>query len=62
MLEIKGLNVHYGVIHALKDVDLVITPGMRVAIVGPTGAGKTTIVVAPKNVDVSSIEAMVSGN
>ncbi|MBO5825299.1 MAG: ABC transporter ATP-binding protein [Treponema sp.] len=28
----------------LKDVDFVITPGMRVAIVGPTGAGKTTIV------------------
>ncbi len=28
----------------LKNVDFVITPGMRVAIVGPTGAGKTTIV------------------
>ena len=28
----------------LKDVDFTITPGMSVAIVGPTGAGKTTIV------------------
>ncbi|MBO7310179.1 MAG: cell division protein SepF [Clostridia bacterium] len=27
-----------------------------------TKVGRTTIVVAPKNVDVSSIEAMVSGN
>ena len=27
-----------------------------------TKVGKTTIVVAPKNVDVSSIEAMVGGN
>lgn len=27
-----------------------------------TRVGRTTIVVAPKNVDVSSIEAMVSGN
>ena len=28
----------------LKNVDFTITPGMTVAIVGPTGAGKTTIV------------------
>lgn len=28
----------------LKDVNFTITPGMSVAIVGPTGAGKTTIV------------------
>ena len=28
----------------LRDVDFTITPGMTVAIVGPTGAGKTTIV------------------
>ena len=28
----------------LKDVNFVITPGMTVAIVGPTGTGKTTIV------------------
>ena len=28
----------------LKDINFVITPGMRLAIVGPTGAGKTTIV------------------
>ncbi len=28
----------------LKDVNFVITPGMTLAIVGPTGAGKTTIV------------------
>ena len=28
----------------LKNVDFTITPGMSVAIVGPTGAGKTTII------------------
>jgi ATP-binding cassette subfamily B protein len=34
---IKGVEV-------IKDLDLNIKPGMKVAIVGPTGAGKTTIV------------------
>jgi len=28
----------------IKDLSMTITPGMKVAIVGPTGAGKTTIV------------------
>ena len=28
----------------LKDINFTITPGMSVAIVGPTGAGKTTII------------------
>lgn len=43
MLEIKGLNVHYGVIHALKDVDLTVNEGEIVALIGANGAGKTTL-------------------
>ncbi len=41
----KNVGFHYikGV-EVIKDLDLNIKPGMKVAIVGPTGAGKTTIV------------------
>lgn len=42
MLEIKNLNVHYGVIHALKDVSLTVNEGEIVTLIGANGAGKTT--------------------
>ncbi|HSF33946.1 MAG TPA: ABC transporter ATP-binding protein [Candidatus Tectomicrobia bacterium] len=35
---------HYGQSLTLRDIDLLIKPGERVAIIGPTGAGKTTLV------------------
>jgi len=41
----ENVNFSYDKGHLiLKDVNFVISPGMSVAIVGPTGAGKTTIV------------------
>lgn len=42
MLKLKDLNVHYGAIHALKDVNLEIRQGEIVALIGANGAGKTT--------------------
>lgn len=42
MLEIKNLNVHYGVIHALKDASLTVNKGEVVTLIGANGAGKTT--------------------
>ncbi len=42
MLDIKNLNVHYGVIHALKDISLTVNKGEIVTLIGANGAGKTT--------------------
>lgn len=42
MLEINELNVHYGVIHAIKDVSLKVNDGEIVTLIGANGAGKTT--------------------
>ena len=42
MLEIKNLNVHYGVIHALKEISLTVNNGEIVTLIGANGAGKTT--------------------
>ena len=43
MLEINGLSVAYGGLHALTDVSLTVQAGKFVTVVGPNGAGKSTL-------------------
>ncbi len=42
LLEIKNVNVNYGGIQALREVNLVIYPGEVVTLIGANGAGKST--------------------
>jgi branched-chain amino acid transport system ATP-binding protein len=42
LLEIKGLNAHYGKIHALRGIDLEVREGEIVTLIGANGAGKST--------------------
>ena len=43
MLDVKDINVYYGAIHAVRNVNLTVNAGEIVSIIGPTGAGKSTI-------------------
>lgn len=43
MLEIKDLQVYYGMINAIKGVSFDVQPGEVIALIGANGAGKTTI-------------------
>ena len=43
-VEFRNVNFSYDVKPVIKNFSVKIEPGMQVAIVGPTGAGKTTIV------------------
>ena len=42
MLEVKDLEVYYGVIQALKGISFDVDQGDIVALIGANGAGKTT--------------------
>lgn len=42
MLEVRGLNVFYGSIHAVKDVSFEVREGEIVTLIGANGAGKST--------------------
>jgi branched-chain amino acid transport system ATP-binding protein len=46
MLEIKGLNVWYGGIHAVRDLDMSIGRGEIVTLIGANGAGKSSAIRA----------------
>jgi branched-chain amino acid transport system ATP-binding protein len=56
MLKIIGLNVYYGVIHALKDINIEINEGEIVTLIGANGAGKTSTLRA-----ISGLIPMKSG-
>ena len=43
MLEVKDLEVYYGMIQAIKGVSFEVNKGEVIALIGANGTGKTTI-------------------
>ena len=42
MLEVKDLEVYYGMIQAIKGISFEVNQGEVIALIGANGAGKTT--------------------
>ena len=55
MLEVRDLQVYYGMIHAIKGISFDVNQGEVIALIGANGAGKTTtlhtisVLLAPKS-------------
>ena len=44
ILELEGISKHFGAIHAVEDVSLVLEAGQVVGMMGDNGSGKSTLV------------------
>jgi ABC-type multidrug transport system fused ATPase/permease subunit len=62
-VELRGVTFGYdGGEPVLRDIDLDVEPGRTVALVGPTGSGKTTLVMLiPRLYDVDAGAVLVDG-
>lgn len=68
VLEFRGVNVHYGPVHVLKDMDLSVYAGELVCLLGGNASGKTTTLktilgmVQPSSGDVLMDGDVVTGD
>ena len=61
-LELRGVSFQYNGVSVLRGIDLTVTAGQTLALVGRTGAGKTTLVnLVPRLYDVTDGQVLVDG-
>ena len=62
MLKVDQLHAYYGKSHVLHGVNFTVKPGETVALVGPSGGGKSTILsLLPRFYDVTDGAVTVNG-
>ncbi|MDV5149266.1 amino acid ABC transporter ATP-binding protein [Streptomyces sp. SBC-4] len=62
LIELRGVNKHYGALHVLQDVDLTVGRGEVVVVIGPSGSGKSTLCRAMNRLErVESGEIVIDG-
>ncbi|MEU5923987.1 amino acid ABC transporter ATP-binding protein [Streptomyces antimycoticus] len=44
LIELHGVNKHFGALHVLRDIGLTVGRGEVVVIIGPSGGGKSTLI------------------
>src|ERR671911_275167 len=52
LVVLSDVQKHFGQLHALKDIDLTVTRGEVVVVIGPSGSGKSTLCRAINRLEV----------
>ncbi|MFC9793649.1 amino acid ABC transporter ATP-binding protein [Streptomyces sp. NPDC087908] len=62
LIELRGVNKHYGSLHVLQSIDLTVGRGEVVVVIGPSGSGKSTLCRAMNRLEsVESGEIVIDG-
>nr|WP_186449732.1 amino acid ABC transporter ATP-binding protein [Nocardioides sp. J9] len=62
MIEARGVEKYYGSLHVLRGIDLTVSPGEVVCILGPSGSGKSTLLRCMNHLErVDAGELLVNG-
>lgn len=62
MIEFRQVDKHYGSFHVLKDINLTISAGEVVVVIGPSGSGKSTMLRCINRLEaISGGELIVDG-
>ncbi|MFE0773551.1 amino acid ABC transporter ATP-binding protein [Streptomyces sp. NPDC058861] len=56
LIELRGVNKHFGALHVLQSIDLTVGRGEVVVVIGPSGSGKSTLCRA-----INRLESVESG-
>ncbi|MFF4172472.1 amino acid ABC transporter ATP-binding protein [Streptomyces sp. NPDC001744] len=62
LIELRGVNKHFGTLHVLQSIDLTVARGEVVVVIGPSGSGKSTLCRAVNRLEsVESGEILIDG-
>ena len=62
LLVLRKVNKHFGELHVLQDIDLTVTKGEVLVVIGPSGSGKSTLCRAINRLEtIDSGEILVDG-
>ncbi|MET9929522.1 MULTISPECIES: amino acid ABC transporter ATP-binding protein [unclassified Streptomyces] len=62
LIELRGVNKHFGTLHVLQSIDLTVGRGEVVVVIGPSGSGKSTLCRAMNRLEsVESGEILIDG-
>ncbi|WP_052510796.1 amino acid ABC transporter ATP-binding protein [Crystallibacter crystallopoietes] len=63
LVQLKDVNKHFGALHVLRNINLEVTKGEVVVVIGPSGSGKSTLCRAINRLEtIDDGDILIDGN